>query len=89
METLFEMQARYFEHTWTQVQYAVQNHNGSDGLPMHNVGILGGAIPINKALLQWWCKYSANHGYGIFHQARQDHLTGSFILVCFNILFIK
>ena len=90
METLFETQAQYFEHTWVQAQYAVENHDGSDGLPMHNVGILGGAVPVDTPLLRWWCKNSANHGYGIFHLAKQ--VTGvpvSFTLVCFNISFIE
>ena len=83
-KVLLETQTRAHQHVWTKTKYAASNQNGSNGLSGHNDGIISGGVPINQQLMDWWCEHSGNHGYGIFHQGRQNQITGSYTLVSFN-----
>ena len=87
--TLYKTQSRSQQHIWSKAKYGIHNQNGSNGLPSHANGIVGGTIPINDMLMAWWCQYSVNHGYGIFHLAKQDPTTDTCTLVSFNTLPFK
>lgn len=69
------------EHLWSQSMYAIQNHSGFDGLPFNNAGLFNPGAPINVALVEWWCMYDENHGYGIFHSWRWE--VDRYVMVSF------
>ena len=87
--TLYKTQSRSQQHIWSKAKYGIHNQNGTNGLPSHANSIVGGTIPINDMLMAWWCQYSVNHRYGIFHLAKQDPTSDTCTLVSFDTLPFK
>lgn len=79
MENLMDTQERLSKHFWIQATYGIRNQDGTNGLAVHNDGIIGAGIPFNEDLIAWWCRFSVNHGYGIFHDARQDNMDWTLV----------
>ena len=77
---LKEIADRFMQHLWPLAVYVMKNQAGLHGLPRNDNGFLGPG-PININLLQWWCAWSDDYGYGIFHSARLDQTTGEYHLV--------
>ena len=67
-------------HMWPLMVFAVKNQNGLHGLPQNTNGILG-PVPINVNFLEWWCTWSNDYGYGIFHSVYLDQTTNAYRLV--------
>jgi len=74
---------RFLEHLWNRATYLIRNRSISQSSvwQSHEDGILPADTPILMNLLDWWCKWTNGHRFGIFHEPGQDKATCSYYVV--------
>jgi len=80
MHQLREVFSRFNGHLLYQAKFLVVNQNTFGG-PSNSNGIYDADALPSKALSDWWCTFSDDHGFGIFHSVKQDEMTGQYAVV--------
>ncbi|KIM58634.1 hypothetical protein SCLCIDRAFT_127863 [Scleroderma citrinum Foug A] len=80
MKHLSNTADQFSEHLWNRATYLIRNHSATQSSvwQAHDDGILLAKTPILMNLLNWWCKWTDSHGFGIFHQPGQDKVMHSY-----------
>lgn len=86
MKELCETPARVSLYLWNRAKYLIQNQTGFNGQFPHNNGIISNNSPVDANLVDWWCTWSDDYGYGIFHQGQWDPVLSKYTLVSLNII---
>lgn len=81
VKELTETSGRISLHLWWRAKHLIHNQTGFDGQDPHDNGIFLANIPVDEDLVKWWCDFSDEHGYGIFHQAQWDPVNLKYVMV--------
>ena len=80
MHQLREVFSRFNRHLLYQAKRVVVNQD-IFGSPSHPNGIYSiNALPSTE-LANWWCTFSDDYGFGIFHSVKQDEVMREYTMV--------
>ena len=77
---LIETAHRFTEHMWLQSTFIVLNNNGLCGQDSNDSSLFNAGGTIDHQLVEFWCTWNNEYGYGIFHSWRYSEQDG-FVVV--------